>query len=155
MVALRLPVARLGPLMRDPDSKVRIALAQRLAGDDLAELFDDPDYSVRLAAARRAEPALLLRLIEDPDPSVRREVACRAPGYVLPGMTGDAGPAGSDRGRRAAAGGAPRADGERRRLPRAVRLRGAAAAALLGELVDDADEMVREAALARKTTECA
>ena len=63
------------------------------------------------------------------------------------------GPAGQDRGGRAAAGGTARAHGRGRgfrvRFVCAERL----PPALLGALVDDEDEVVREAALARKTAE--
>jgi len=113
-IALRLPLAQLLRLAKDPHREVRIRVAQRLAPSALAALRDDPDYgvrelvalrlplailptmatdadrAVRMRVAQRLEMPALLRMADDSAPEVRRIVAERLPAPLLPCMARDA-----------------------------------------------------------------
>jgi hypothetical protein len=76
-VALRLPLAQLLKMARDPHREVRIRVAQRLAPIDLALMRDDEDYGVRELVALRLPLPLLASMAADPDRAVRKRVARR------------------------------------------------------------------------------
>jgi hypothetical protein len=44
VLAYRLPVEELGPLMSDPDREVRITVADRLVPEQRERLSEDPDF---------------------------------------------------------------------------------------------------------------
>jgi hypothetical protein len=76
-IALRLPLAQLLRLAKDPHREVRIRVAQRLAPSALAALRDDPDYGVRELVALRLPLAILPTMATDADRAVRLRVAPR------------------------------------------------------------------------------
>ena len=154
MVALRLPVARVRALMNDPDPQG--AHRARASGSQATTLAAHVRRRglLRPARRRRAAPsrALLVRLIDDPDRRCGARPRGARPTTCSPRMTGDPDPLVRHRGRRAAAGRALHLLAQRRGLARALRLRRTAAERAVGALADDDDEVVREAALARKTS---
>ncbi|MDT8854305.1 4Fe4S-binding leucine-rich repeat protein [Paracoccaceae bacterium Fryx2] len=81
---LRLPARHALRRLHDPDRTVRIAVAHRLAPDDLLPLLSDEDPYVRLIAVRRIDPGALPVMLRDPDPEIRALVAARiAPGWLV------------------------------------------------------------------------
>jgi hypothetical protein len=75
--ARRLPRRYVLRLRNDPHREVRIRIAGRLDGADLAPMMSDEDYAVRQVVARRLPPDLLALMINDPDAGVRCVVASR------------------------------------------------------------------------------
>jgi hypothetical protein len=92
MVAYRLPVSRIAVLKNDPDRKVRLAVAQRVEGQDLIDMLADEDYAVRIIAAFRAPADVLAIARADTEPEVRRIVARRIVVEQLPPMMFDPDP---------------------------------------------------------------
>jgi hypothetical protein len=91
-IALRLPLAQLARLAKDPHREVRIRVAQRLSPTALVVLRDDPDYGVRELVALRLPLALLSTMALDPDRAVRMRVAQRLEMPALLCMVDDAEP---------------------------------------------------------------
>jgi len=85
----RLPARYKLKLRNDPHREVRIRIAGELDGADLIPMLDDSDYYVRLVVARRIDPRLLGALTSDPEPEVRRVVADRLPLTMLAPMAYD------------------------------------------------------------------
>ncbi|SDF02477.1 nitrogenase molybdenum-cofactor synthesis protein NifE [Salipiger thiooxidans] len=77
MAVLRLPPRHAERKIRDPDRRVRIAVAHRLPRDQLLPMTRDEDSYVRSIVARRAEPGMLAVMLGDADPEIRRIVARR------------------------------------------------------------------------------
>lgn len=91
-IALRLPLAQLLRLAKDPHREVRIRVAQRLAPIALAALRDDPDYGVRELVALRLPLAILPTMATDADRAVRMRVAQRLEMPALLRMADDSAP---------------------------------------------------------------
>jgi hypothetical protein len=146
----RLPARYKLKLRGDPHREVRIRIAGELDDDDLVPMLHDTDYYVRLVVARRIAPRLLRPLIADPEPEVRRVVAGRIPLAMLAPMAYDPDPA-------------VRLHAAERMNDRAIaymrddvdwRIRHAVASrvrdqAVLRQLADDPDPVVRETAQGR------
>lgn len=90
VAAGRVPVEWLDGLTADRDREVRILVAERLAVDRLGWAAVDVDYRVRQVAAQRMPVAQLPRLAMDADREVRKIVARRLPPFALALLAADA-----------------------------------------------------------------
>lgn len=137
-------------LRADPHREVRIRIAGTLEGGDLAPMLRDSDYYVRLVVARRIDPPLLVTLISDPEPEVRRIVADRLPPAMLGPMAYD--PSAAVRlcvARRMSGDALAHMRGDEDWRVRHVVASQASDRAVLRQLAEDADPIVRETATGR------
>lgn len=146
----RLPPRYKLKLRNDPHREVRIRVAGEIDEGDLAPMLHDSDYYVRLVVARRIAPRLLRTLISDPEPEVRRVVAARLPLAMLAPMAYDPDAAvrlqATERMNATAI--AHMRDDEDWRIRHAVASR-VRDHAVLRQLADDPDPVVRETARSR------
>lgn len=146
----RLPARYKLKLRSDQHREVRIRIAGELDDGDLIPMLYDSDYYVRLVVARRIAPKLLRPLISDPEPEVRRVVASRLPLAMLAPMAYD--PDATVRlhaaERMSAQAIAYMRDDEDWRIRHAVASR-VGDRAVLRQLADDSDPVVRETAASR------
>lgn len=148
MAILRLPPSNAERRVKDPDRRVRIAVAHRLPLDKLLPLCADEDGYVRSIVARRAEPGMLPVMTGDPDPEIRRIVARRIGERWLDRFRADPDPL----VRREAAARRPAlfVTDEDMRVRHTVAEEGDVADA--SALLDDPEEIIREAATERLAT---
>lgn len=152
MAVLRLPVRHAMRRIKDPDRRVRIAVAHRLPLDDLLPMLSDEDSYVRQIAVRRADPGVLPTKIHDEDYEIRRIVARRIRDQWLTEFITDPEPLVR---REAVMRIAPEklhgfAQDEDIRIRHAVAER--ADATLLRDLLNDPEEVIRETAAERLET---
>lgn len=92
MAILRLPRAHAERKIKDPNRRVRIAVAHRLQVDKLLPMASDDDNYVRSIVARRAATGMLPVMIADDDTEIRRIVARRIGAEWLDRFRGDPDP---------------------------------------------------------------
>lgn len=146
----RLPARYKLQLRDDPHREVRIRVAGELDDNELAPMLYDSDYYVRLVVARRIDPRMLRVLISDSEPEVRRVVADRLPLTMLAPMAYDTDAAVRLRAaeRMSAQAVTYMRDDEDWRVRHVVANR-VCDRAVLRQLADDPDPIVRETAASR------